>query len=194
MFVAGGGVLWTPVTMKGDRVRTPDRVFTPNIGMDGSFGWLASRQPPLHRGSMEARGMVNSLRIDATEQLAKALKEWNDGAPSVVQVLWDCRFLVQFNIEKIPADLAGRLMRNEGKIMIYPYSRWYWPKVVEEQDETATVLHSKIGSNDLNDLKSIFKVATRDNSDDRAMYWKPKEVEVSSEWINTEWIRSLASI
>ena len=191
MFVAGGGVLWTPVTLKGNRIKTPDRVFATGVGKDEIFGWLASRQPPLHRDTMQARGIVNPLRIDVTERLARALKDWKDEASPVVHVLWDCRFLVRFDIGKIPADLARRLTHNQGKIMIYPSTRWYWPKVVEE-GETTTVLHSKIGGND---LKSLFQVTTKDSgTDDPDIYWLPNEAEVSSEWIDTKWIRSLAAI
>jgi hypothetical protein len=192
MFVAGGGVLWTPVAMKGNRIKTPDKVFASGIRKDETFGWLASRQPPLRRETMQARGIANPLRIDITQRLAKALKDWQDGASPIVQVLWDCRFLVRFNVGKIPTDLAGRLAHSEGEITICPSTRWYWPKVVEEQGEMTTVLHSKIGGND---PRSLFQVTTKDSdTSDSATYWLPKEREVSSEWINTEWIRSLAAI
>ena len=190
MFVAGGGVLWMPVTIQGDRIKTPDRIFATGIGRNEIFGWLASRQPPLSRGNTEARGLTNALRIDVTQQLFNALEKWRNGVPLVTQVLYDCRFLLHFNIEKIPGDLAGRLLRNETRIMIYPSTRWYWPKVVEEQDGTTEVLHSKIGDDH---LRPLFPNKMRD-SNDHVRYWVPKEVDVSSQWIKIEWIRSLGAI
>lgn len=185
-FAAGGGVLWTPVTFEGGHIRLPNRVLEAGIGRHEAFGWLASRQPPLSQTKMDARRLPDPLTVDVTQLLAKALEERRDGAHPVVQVLYDCRFLVHFNLGKIPRDLVRWLMRNEGKIMIYPNTRWYWPKIVEERGGTTKVLHSKIS--DPNEIPFESK-----SIEDSMMYWAPKKPDVS-EWIDIEWIRSLSAL
>jgi tRNA(Ile)-lysidine synthase len=190
-FVAGGGVMWTPVIIQDGRIRMPDKVLWTGIGNDEKVGWLASRQPPMNRHNMEAQELVSPVWVDATQRLVRAFKEWRDGGPPVVQVLYDCRFLIHFDMRKIPEDLVERLMCNDAKIIVGPRTRWYWPKVVEKRKDTTDLLHSRIGD-DVH-VKS-FQVDM--GSDDHGMYTVPyrKHEEISSEWIDFEWIRSFSAI
>ena len=188
MFVAGGGVLWIPVAIEGNYIKTPDSIFLTGIRDDDSFGWLACRQPPLHRQKMEARGLISPLRVNITQQIKKALERRRDGAFPSVQYLYDCRFLISLDAEKIPAQLADELLspQNQESIMIYPHTRWYWPKVVRERDGMVDVLHSKIDSS---------PGSRRDDYQQKSYdYWKPRVEAVASDWITIRWIRSLEAI
>ncbi|RDB21082.1 tRNA(Ile)-lysidine synthase [Hypsizygus marmoreus] len=193
IFVAGGGVLWTPVSVRGNRIKTPDRVAAAGVKLaDETFGWLASRQPPVGRQKLKERGIPNTLEIEVTSNLIEALKNRKNGGHSIVQILYDCRFLVHFDLEKIPEDLATQLLlpRTEGadKIMLYSRTRWYWPMVVrEESTGTKDVLHSKIDENPTNLL-------LQGEETDCSSYWRPHDAGISSQWITIEWIRSLDAL
>jgi tRNA(Ile)-lysidine synthase len=193
MFVAGGGVLWTPVAVKDGRIRTPDRIFTGGFAEDSRLAWLASRQPPLRRSKLEAMGQPNPLEVNITPTLVQALKAWKNGASSTFEILYDCRFIVTFNMEKMPEKLANRIMipETKEKYMIYPNSRWYWPQVVREWFSLKTILHSKIEET----TTSLFLPNTQTEvKEDYKAFWKPREEPVSSKWIDIKWIRPLDAI
>ena len=189
IFVAGAGVLWTPVAVRGSRIKTPDRVFASGLRSDEVFGWLASRQPPLAREKMKERGIPNTLEIDITGKIIEAMRQRN-GSNATVSILWDCRYLVRFDLEKMPADFAARLLlpENEEKLIIYSSTRWYWPKVLHETKGTAKVIHSKIDEN----RSSLLLLEDLPGGD--AVYWRANDERVSSAWISIEWIRSLDAI
>jgi tRNA(Ile)-lysidine synthase len=192
IFVAGGGVMWTPVTVQDDLIRTPDKLLMTGISnSDKLIGWLASRQPPPRRRDMEARGLVNLLWIDVTEQLTKALAERNDGGPLVVQVLFDCRFLIHFDVRKLPEGLTRRLMRHEGKVIVYSKSRFFMPEVVEERDGKMHVLHTHDSKITDDNIKS-FQLDMKDShvQDTHIEH----EVGAAPEWITIKWIRPLSAI
>lgn len=192
IFTAGGGVLWTPVTTVNGYIRTPDRLHVSSIREGEVCGWLVSRQPPLSQAGMTARGITSPLRVKVTQQLVEAIQDWElsqDGQPPVVQVLYDCRFLVCFDIGNIPRPLVKQLIRNETDIFICPNTRWYWPKVMEERDEWANVLHSEI---DQDDLKPPLEVGAISDYGPK-MYWRPKDPPISSGWISIQWVRALSA-
>jgi tRNA(Ile)-lysidine synthase len=185
-FISGGGVLWTPVSVRGNRIKMPGGIFATGSQVDEILGWLASRQPPLDWKTSQRWGLLNSSRSYATRQIVKGLKEWRDGASSVIQVLYDRRFLVHFNIAKIPGDLAERLVRGKGNIVIHPHTRWYWPHVVAEwNDGTTDVLHNEISKKQVKSNSTFGPAGSYDHRLDE---------DISSEWIEIEWIRSLNAL
>lgn len=193
MFVAGGGVLWTPVTVKNGRIRTPDRIFAGGMEEDGIFAWLASRQPPLHRYKMETLGLPSTLEVNITPDLVRALEAWKTGAPATFEVLYDCRFLVTFDLEKMPEKLAQRIVvpGTKEKILVFPNTRWYWPQVIREWFALTSVLHSEIDSKPSNLLLSATQAEVEP---DHMMAWKPREKLVSSDWISIKWVRPLDAL
>ncbi|KAF9469291.1 PP-loop family-domain-containing protein [Collybia nuda] len=193
MFVAGGGVLWTPVTVKDGRIRTPDRIFAGGVAEDGRYAWLASRQPPLHRSKMEALGETSTLEINITSHLVRALRGWKAGAPSTIEILYDCRFIITFDLNKMPKGLAQGIEtpNTKEKILILSNTRWYWPQVVREWFSLKTVLHSEIDHKPVN----TFLSAVQKNIEfDHTVAWKLRENPISAEWINIKWIRPLDAI
>lgn len=194
IFVAGGGVIWTPVVVRDGNIKFPDKYNT--VGMHGDIsGWLASRQPPLSIAKMVERGLTNPLRLDVTEDLGEAQYEWENGhRPSpFVDILWDCRFLVRFDVSKLPADIIGTITGTPSgdRIVIHPQTRWYWPKVMTERMGTWTTLHSVISNEDNNSSSKLLPIKVEQECRD---YWQPRDQPVAAEWISIEWIRSLDAI
>ncbi|KAF8629989.1 hypothetical protein AX15_003161 [Amanita polypyramis BW_CC] len=186
MFVAGGGVLWIPVLVRGGKIKTPERVGRAGVGPNEVIGWLASRQPPLNKRTMQDRNMHNPLRIDVTEMLKKKLGEGCSG--STVDVLYDCRFLVRFHRTKIPLDVFNDLTGSERvRIHILPHTRWYLPKVVLEKGDDLRVLYSDIAED-----KNLFPFMLSDR--DPKSYWERSDRAVVSDWIQVEWIRPLTAL
>jgi hypothetical protein len=193
MFVAGGGVLWTPVLMNGESIQTPNQLGQFRIQPGETVGWLASRQPPLHRDKMEARGMINPLQLDVTELLTAGIaanKEKGTGTESL-EVLYDCRFLLRFNLTRIPENIATAIMvpQTDERILIQPTTRWYWPKVVWQRSVNAVVLHSVVRQD-----RNRLKVWGGTKEHDYRQYWTRKDTVVSAGWIDIEWIRSSSAI
>jgi hypothetical protein len=192
MFVAGGGVLWTPVLIRGESIKTPGRIAEFGIKQGETVGWLASRQPPLHRDKMEERGIVDPLQLDVTELLTVvALNNEKGVREEVLEVLYDCRFLLRFNLTRMPGVIATAITKPEDRILVQPNSRWYWPKVVWQRGRDIDVLHSAIVDKSERPFWSGPR-QTKEDYDARE-YWKRPDV-VSSDWIEIEWIRSLNAI
>jgi len=189
MFVAGGGILWTPVLVRGNLIKTPERLARSGPGFDEVVGWLASRQPPINKRVMEARMMPNPLRVDITERLKRGLSE---STQDIVDVLWDCRFLIRFNLSKMPPHLREDLANpaSQNRMFILPNTRWYWPKAVFQQGEKETMLHSDVADSQ---HPLLFMKAENDVQQSRA-YWRRYDKPVVSDWIHMEWIRPLTAI
>lgn len=189
LFVAGGGVLWTPVVVRGDSIKTPDRVLASSIREDETFGWLASRQPPLHRRQQEARGLLNVLEIDVTHKIADAMRQQRLGGPPVVNILYDSRFLVTFDLEKIPDLSAARILypQSDERIWIYPSTRWYWPKIVWKSEKECAIIHSKI-----DEKRGAVLLGRQPGTEGDINHWQNEPV--SANWIKIEWIRSLDAL
>lgn len=196
MFVAGGGVLWTPVLIQGEGIKTPGRIGEFGIKPGETVGWLASRQPPLHRDKMEERGMINPLQLNVTELLTAMTTDNEKGASTeVLEVLYDCRFLLRFNLTRMPGKIATAIMKPQQveQILVQPNSRWYWPKVVWRRGrEIDVVLHSDIV--DTNKSQQQMWTGQTNEEHDHRQYWKRPDNVVSAGWIEIEWIRSLSAI
>ncbi|KAM6500318.1 PP-loop family domain containing protein [Amanita muscaria] len=191
MFVAGGGVLWTPVLVRGNNLKTPERLVRSGFGQDEVIGWLASRQPPLNKRKMEERNMRNPLRVDVTENLKQVLDKARE--TPFVDILWDCRFLVRFDLSKMPLNIRTELANsrsNQSSTLIVSNTRWYWPEIVLQQEKEQTVLHSDIKEN-----KRIPPfLGPEDDVYPRRAYWRRYDAPVVSDWIHVEWIRPLTAI
>ncbi|KAF8077744.1 PP-loop family-domain-containing protein [Lyophyllum atratum] len=193
-FTAGGGVLWTPVLLRQNSIRIPPSIRASDIQNSEQLGWLASRQPPMNRLKLQERGLPNHLEIDITSTIVKALRDWRGGGSPVVPILYDCRFLVRFSLEKMPARLMSRLLdpHSGEKMMFCARTRWYWPSVVWEADGTSEVLHAKISED---------AATTHPFLDERQLQIGYKHrwtgdwsTAVDSGWINMEWIRPLTAL
>jgi hypothetical protein len=132
-----------------------------------SCGWLASRQPP-KTGEM--------LQLDITDRLITT-----DKVMKFLEVIYDCRFLLRFNLDMIPVDIATSITRPgcDGKILVQPQSEWYWPKVVWRRpgiiDEDLCSFDAPIEDKGRQDSTRTVK-------------------RVTPAWIDMEWIRSLDAL
>ena len=150
-FTAGGGVLWSPVLYH------PHKRLKPVIGPLGDLqqpegtqiAWLASRMPPFFKNPQEGAGSASRLIVDITHQLHAADTK-SDSHTTTLDVLYDCRFLVRFDLERMPKHVQAALrnVRHEPvSIKILPHTQYFWPKVVLQQgvgpDKVLAVLSDK---------------------------------------------------
>jgi tRNA(Ile)-lysidine synthase len=192
LFVAGGGVLWTPVLVKGTKIKTPERVAKVGAERGEVVAWLASRQPPMHKSKMAELEIINPLRIDLTEMLKHTLEDMSDiSNASTPEILYDCRFLVRFDIAKIPLWIYNDLRNPENpvRISIVPNTRWYWPEIILEKEDESQVLHSDIGP-----YEQLHPFLRRFDSRVYNRYWRRQDKPVASDWIHVEWVRPLSAI
>ena len=126
-FTAGGGVIWSPAIFNPNRSLRVGNFSL--LDPDDRFCWLASRLPPFLKNPQQGAGSPARLVIDLTEQLRHAV---STNVPT--EVLYDCRFLLRFDPCQIPAHVKAPLEHQTASIKVLPYTQYYWPKVVLQQE------------------------------------------------------------
>jgi tRNA(Ile)-lysidine synthase len=159
-FVAGSGVLWEHVVSTWPN----GRVVRARAGRvpEGAVAWLASRMAQPRK---MPQGRENPLIRDVTSLLSQPSKT------EVVDVLYDCRFLVRFSVAKMPTDITATVTGtgHHSRIVILADTVWLWPKVWWMRTPEDPVALASVGE--------------QLEADDHQ--------EKSSSWIHFEWIRSL---
>ncbi|KAG6854688.1 hypothetical protein C0991_002399 [Blastosporella zonata] len=189
-FTAGGGVLWSPAVIRGNLIHTPQVVVNPLLLDVDVLGWIASRLPPLNREKLEARGLPNTLEINVTRTILDAYRDWCNGGPSTTSVLYDSRYLVNFDLSKIPQAVISCLKDDStgtNRLMVLSTSRWYMPKVVINKDGLLENLHDQISEPSIRSLIPIPKM----------QHWRRSRgpaQEIDSGWITMEWVRPLTAL
>ncbi|KAI6109663.1 hypothetical protein F5141DRAFT_1215155 [Pisolithus sp. B1] len=128
-FTAGAGVLWTPVLYSHNKGIKACRLGQPDSAQSA---WLASRLPPFSKNPQEGAGSASRLSVDLTKQFVLAYA----ASRHVLQVLYDCRFLVGFNLTQMPSHMRNALDNVHDQpisIKILPHTDYFWPKVVLQQ-------------------------------------------------------------
>ncbi|KAG6814597.1 hypothetical protein H0H92_000126 [Tricholoma furcatifolium] len=187
-FSSGGGVLWSPAIIRDVRVKIPEVVINKLLLKDDFIGWIASRQPPLHREKMEQRGWRNTLEINLGKELAQAYQSWRSGGPAIFSTLYDERYLLKFHLDKMPEDIISFLVNDITKswnyLLVLSYSRWYRPKVVIQRYGNRQTIHDLIYKPPISTLFPFPKL----------YYPGELEEEIDSGWIKMEWIRPLTAL
>jgi hypothetical protein len=80
------------------------------------MGWIASRQPPFYKN----RQVEASLGANITERLRSAA----EAQQSRLRVLWDCRFILNFDVRETCEALQ---LANNTQVQIMAHSRWFLP-------------------------------------------------------------------
>nr|GAT44031.1 predicted protein [Mycena chlorophos] len=191
-FVAGGGVVWTPVVVTNNRIRFGIRNHAPPPRDGDIYGWLASRQVPFMEARLRQLNMPNVLKIDITERMRQRLVVRDTVPKQTLEVLWDCRFLLKIDIDRVPDDLARKVLMHGAQLWIYPHSRWFWPKVVHLNARgdyaSGVTLHSTLSVPE-NGLVRL----DRDVMEKWPQAYNRDVEEVTTDWVQTEWIRSLSA-
>lgn len=138
-FVSGGGVVWRPIVISFDskgneRLKLPQKWSEMRMCPGDRFGWLASRQPPLYKSKGVTGGLEDDLEVDLSPKISRTIKELHDGkrkaSDGPLDILWDCRFLLRFDLAKIPQYIAVSLALGHSQLRVEPNTRWYWPRIV----------------------------------------------------------------
>ncbi|KAG7092935.1 hypothetical protein E1B28_009240 [Marasmius oreades] len=186
-FCAGGGVQWAPVIIQGSNFRFP-RHSSPFLTEGQSVGWMAFRQrPPTMVWRVDAR---DSLRVDLTPILASHLQ-----LGTVFEYLYDCRFLLTFDLAKIPGDIL-RIIRDpdhgEG-LWLKPCTKWFWPRLVWKRvGHEDVVLHSKVTLQSPPPATVGFDSQLNLSSKPEVFWHDNPQPEVP--WVKAEFIRTLSSL
>ncbi|TFK42367.1 PP-loop family-domain-containing protein [Crucibulum laeve] len=185
-FTAGGGVLWTPVLVRGHRIRTPDPRHAVPAQADEQPGWIVSRMPQPRAEKMRQMGItVDPLHRDVTPLFKDVFEKRRQGqVHKTLRVLYDNRYLVQFDLERIPMDLLMTFSdsASQEKILLLPNSRWFYPKVVRTRTNGK---HETIQTK-LEPIDEQLSLSLPP--------WKVSENGIASDWITIKWIRTLEAI
>ncbi|KAF8912022.1 PP-loop family-domain-containing protein [Gymnopilus junonius] len=101
---------------------------TLEASMIQNLNWLASRLPK-HRLDDTPAGL-HPLKRNVTPELLEWQKAWQAGErPPLFEVLYDCRFLVQFKLDEMTPEIRAALS-NGAKIQLKPRGVWNVPQVV----------------------------------------------------------------
>lgn len=129
-FTAGGGVLWQPVIFSAKRrLRVGTQCLGRQLQPGERFAWMASRLPAVPYNMLDTAKLSSKLDVDITERLAIAISRGDYS----LEVLFDCRFLVRFDLSQISETLVEALQKYQEtgvKVRIKPHTKYYWPKVV----------------------------------------------------------------
>lgn len=167
-FTAGAGVLWTPVLYSHNKGFKAHCKSQRHLGQldSAQSAWLVSRLPPFFKNPQEGAGSASRLFVDLTKQFVLA----NAASRDALQVLYDCRFLVGFDLTQMPNFVRNALnsVRDQPiSIKILPHTDYFWPKVVLQQGSSPDLV-----------LAVLNKKGEVDTLD-------------SSCWVSMEWVRSL---
>ncbi|KAF9032141.1 hypothetical protein BDZ89DRAFT_1012717 [Hymenopellis radicata] len=175
-FIAGSGVLWTPVVLRDKNFKNLSEANTRTSRYEKPvYGWLASRQRPTSAMS-EAD---NPTIVDVTTRIRECLaKSTPNARPLVFDYLYDCRFLVRFSLSQIPADMRAALETHS--LWIKGSSRSYTPVVVlkSTDGDGERVVHSAVSVDRRTLLPDEVTMTGRKDS-------------VDARWISSIWIRHL---
>jgi len=120
-FTCGSGVLWVPVSVRGNgRIRR-------GLPLPGTVpAWLAQREPPWDPKRLEKIGGDNPLVIDVTHLF---LNRDSAESPTTVCTLYDCRFLITFDLDKVPQELLEVLRSPDGnaQLLLEPDAKFFLP-------------------------------------------------------------------
>lgn len=157
-FAMGSQVLWKPVIRPSKPMRGQEK-------RKSLLGWMACRQPP------DSIGLESTKDKDITSLVLDASRTWESGESiKTLEILWDCRFLVKINLEKMPKWAISALAEG-GKLQIRCDEAWFHPYII---------LHT-------GERESVLSDALQPKADKKK---KPKAVD----WIDVKFIRTLSSV
>ena len=183
-FVAGGGVLWSPVVIHTnpwgiDKILIPiGNISGIKLSAGDRFGWLASRQPPFHKNTRAMGDAPDRLTLDLTDKICQRRKELNEGtqtAKRTLEILYDCRFLLRLDLAKMPLEIALSLAVGRSKIVVQSRTRWYWPHIMWERG---------LG-------RSVNLAVIQDEVEWQGGGFAKPPKGNNSDWITMDWIRTL---
>ncbi|KAI0723883.1 adenine nucleotide alpha hydrolases-like protein [Cerioporus squamosus] len=123
-FTAGAGVVVHPVAIRKRGVR-----FRSAPLIHETEGWLLARAEPYQSAAPTAD---RATTIDVTDTLLHALT--NPRGRGGYSLLYDCRFFIDFDLKRMPRDVAKEVLEREARVVIRPDTRWFLPSVTLGND------------------------------------------------------------
>jgi len=115
-----------------------------------------------------------------TDQLCQTKKELQGTAQAgkatkILDILYDCRFLLRFDVTKMPPEIGISLALGRSQVLVRPHTRWYWPEIVWKRstgrtDVLAAIEDERQGRERLSEMSPEGRLPN---------------------WIHMKWIRTL---
>ncbi|TFK30095.1 tRNA-lysidine synthetase [Coprinopsis marcescibilis] len=132
-FVSGSRVMWTPVVVRGGKIKDVAslRVHRDSrSGQEETLAWMASRQPEARKNEgLYADEIEKRQGQEVHDILSNTLKD-PSRQQDTVEVLWDYRYRIRYTLGKMPSTIASHVLSPDNKVVIQPYGKWYSPRVV----------------------------------------------------------------
>lgn len=157
----GSGVLWKLVATTNKR---PCNDETQNLA------WIAFRQPPPRSGHSLNRS--SPLVLDITDEIIQHRN--NGNVLPCLDVLFDGRFLIRFQVEKLPKPILESFS-DGGRLIVDTRQIWATPQVTHVHGGEVVILHTH----------------TDDSTPSIKIHAGPS---IRSDWISSHYIRSLSAI
>lgn len=171
-FTVGSGVWWKPAFVtKSQLLRTVVKALPLS-----ELGWYAARHPSINSPDVF---LPDPLRYNMTDKLKDGRAAWEaKEGPDTLEFLYDRRFLIRFQLDKMPQDLYDALKLNGG-VVIKPRSPWFLPEISFKQNKKFTVLHTEIKREQFTWVRE----------------WGTKTyIDTVSDWITIVYIRPISAL
>jgi len=167
-FAMGSEVLWKPVYYRNGTMREVTAAYAPKEG--DIAAWVACRQPP----DPQTADAISDRDLSAEVLRAAGQMEALGIQDSVLDVLFDCRFLVSIQLNKIPENVMHALASEETRLLLSCEGRWFHPALwLKTGSGGKKLVHNHIA-----------------NSGERGSQSKAK----IADWVNIQFIRELSSL
>ncbi|TFK94799.1 adenine nucleotide alpha hydrolases-like protein [Polyporus arcularius HHB13444] len=123
-FTAGAGVVAHPVAIRKNSRHGTVR-FRSSPAEAEAEGWLLARAEPYQRAVSSAD---QATTVDITDGLVNALED--PRGRGGYSILYDHRFFVDFDLSRMPPDVAEEVFEQGARITIKPDTRWFLPSVI----------------------------------------------------------------
>jgi len=131
-FTYGGMVQWTPVEVS----RTEKALIGKHRSTSSAnsiLSWIARRQKP------SRHVLDDALRVNISDKIRAALKSEENG---IVEILYDCRFLVRVRSNLLSAECQESLAIGASSISVVPSGPWLLPSLVQEDSSVRETIVS----------------------------------------------------
>jgi len=141
------------------------------------------RQPDIltHKGQVPVRLINRDLHV--TDAIKSCLAQFKEGTDPILEIIYDNRFLVRFQLDKIAQGVSRRLSKG-WNILIAMEAPWDTPQILINKDDITETIHSSV----------VWTPEDWQTSWEHRSPPHHKVQDVRSDWITIEYFRPLSAI
>ena len=177
-FTGGSGVQWSLACTRGEKFHMLSDLH-PHVRQSFTIGWIAYR--PKRYGWQGP----NDLAHDVSLELTSALRD----NQNVLDILFDNRFRVRFDLLAVPKDIRAQLIDGSAGIRIVATTKWNLPSIrlITNRGRTVTILHDTIEN-----TQNQYEVFLPERIYSKRS--RSKASPAKSSWIASEFIRPITAL